>query len=186
MRKSIKMTAEYLTDFNLKKGYFTGDQKMNDYFQANYSNNNQIEVFLKVTAIEDNFSRQLKKGLWDFALYISKLNLDHLIKASDTKAVDMITQYPHIVYHINLQEFASTYCNIHNNDAFPIYQNTINDLLKEHLNSRYQNKDFEYSIYNKGMIEFREQLGLNELNFLEFNKFLWLYSERLFLIDKEA
>jgi hypothetical protein len=181
----MKLIANLLNDFNTKKGYFTGDQKMNEYFKANYSNKNVQETFLKVTAMDDNFSRQLKKGLLDFSLYISKLKLDHHLELGQSEAVDLIMQYPDIKNNEDLLEFASTYCNIHNNDAFPIYHDMIFKLLNDHLNNINQLAIFSYSQYALDMILFREQLGLGKLNFMELNKFLWLYSDRIFLSDRK-
>ncbi|MEQ8475866.1 MAG: hypothetical protein RIB54_06470 [Fulvivirga sp.] len=172
------LESEHLQHFTEIKGYFTGDAKIKAYFDNNFSNNTAQEIKMKLSCFRVPYLDNLKTGMNILASFIASLNLEPLMRTGSPDAVNRMTSFV-IEEDLGFLEFATTYCNWHNHEGFPIYREEVQQLLdKLNCSVQLNNKD-SYEVFSASLRSFRTTYNLEELNFKELDKFIWLFAKKV-------
>ena len=141
---------------------------------------------LKVTTI----NRLYSTGFYDIgkmSYYIFNLKIDNELSKGELSLVNKIA-YGHGISRknspneIRCYSFATKYCNWHRQDAYPIYDSFVENILCEY-NSRNNFSDFakgdlrNYDKFTKVISDFIQRYSLTESNFKKIDKFLWKYGK---------
>lgn len=175
-------------------------------FKKYPKNNDRVEVWKKVTLVDSYYSTNLKEGIWDAVLNITKLeNFDEEVKKGNWEVVDNISS----VFRMtpgdentkskDVISFSSKYCSRINPDGFPIYDKYVRQMLvliqKKHpfledlekwkINS--MNGNYENFVYV--MKAFCTSSFFNkEINYKDADRYLWTWAKEIiqnqYRIDK--
>jgi len=84
---------------------------------------------------------------------------------------------------LDLYAFATRYCNGHNEHTFPIYDRSIDLLLKHYVADtgpvNFQPDFRNYQQFAETLSYFVSDTGIHDLNFQEIDKFLWIYGDKI-------
>lgn len=158
-----------------------------------FPHNTSIDhVLLKVTALNATYSTLIraysekKPTIYDLARHIVSLNIDERLRAGDVALVERIA-------FLDLGDgrkarnysFATKYCNWHQHYLYPIYDSRVDVYLWE-LNKRtpfcvFQRQDlyWNYPKFVEIVEAFRMRFGLQEFNFKQIDKFLYVSGGKL-------
>ncbi len=175
--KLFNLELEHLQHFINIKGFFTGDTKTKEYFKKNFYNNSSQEVYIKLSAFKNPYLDNLKTGRNDLASFIASLDLEKQIKEGDPEAVNRMASFVNNENDVEFLDFASTYCNWHNQDNFPIYSADALLLLDSLIKDPKGFKPNSYTEFVDALTVFRKVNKLEKLNFKELDKFIWLYAK---------
>jgi len=179
---------EYLDKFKEDKRYYLADQAIINLFHA-FPNNEKIEdILLKISVINDLYSTNIF-ATFKIAEHIRNLNIDKYLISKDLSVVNKIAT-GHNIHHegkedINFYSFATKYCNWHNQDVYPIYDQFVHKILKAYqMKDNFSNfsdtdlKDYEQFV--KTIKDFKQKYNLTQHNMKEIDKFLWIYGKEKF------
>ncbi|MEQ8928145.1 MAG: hypothetical protein RLO81_20180 [Fulvivirga sp.] len=158
-----------LNEFNRIKGYFTGDKNIAAYFLAHFNSATVSEVRIKLNECINHSENRF--NLSDLSAYILKLNLDTLLRSGDLSAVQKICEFKNSGFGIC--QIASRYCNWHNAHAYAICSEYAYQFLYNKMPT--ENTEVSYVRFTKDIARKRKEMNLEELNYMEFDKFLWLF-----------
>ncbi|QSE96312.1 hypothetical protein [Fulvivirga lutea] len=165
--------SDKVREFNKVKGFFTRDEKVLSYFKEHFNSNSISDVLIKLNECGNHFHHQLNlSALSDFIL---KLNLDKLLKSGDPTAVQKICEFDNS--SLIICDVASRYCNWHNPDAYAICDSITLELLYKKRATEL--KEFDYQTFLIDVNKWRKEMKLDEFNYRELYKFLWLFNSGL-------
>ena len=164
--------------FKSIEGYFTGEKKMFDFIKSMIGNQSIDTVISKVAAI-GNPSLWQNGGQTAMAAHIHSLNIDDRLMKGDLSVVTDICKFEMINNPCELYHFASKYCCYHFPNLFPIYCSSSHRLVNAFNSGQCKDIKDHYEWYVEKMKSIKEEFSLTPLNYLELNKFLWLYEEQL-------
>jgi hypothetical protein len=173
---------DHLQHFRDIKGFFTGDKKTKEYFKKNYLNNTAEEVYIKLSSFSVPYLDNLKAGKNELASFIASLGLEQLMREGNPEAVKKMKSFVVKEEEEEFLDFASTYCNWHNQDSFPIYSADALILLNSLIDDPQGFKQSSYLEFANALTIFRKDNKLEKLNFKELDKFIWLYAKHTKLI----
>jgi hypothetical protein len=141
------------------------------------------EVLLKVVALNGLYrTRILANNIEAVVKHILKRTTDAQLQAGQSEAVDLIASV-----RLGKQErynysFATKYCSWHNQQAYPIYDKRVDEILwgyrKQDQFAEFQRQDLgEYDEFKRVIMTFRTHYHLQEFDFKSLDKFLWLASQ---------
>lgn len=169
---------ERISYFESIEGYFTGDKKLYDFIKSEIGNESLETVMTKVAAI-GNPTLWENGGQDAMSSHIHSLKIDDRLRRGDLTVVMDIGNFESITNPDELYHFASKYCCYHFPDLFPIYCSSGHKIANVLAPNPRQEITNHYDWYSE-MIELaKAQLGLTSLNYLELNKFLWLYEDQI-------
>lgn len=171
--------------------YGIGDRVVEEIF-LKYPNNEKLEnILTKVTVLNSIYATAVY-DIYGMSKHIYSItNLDYLLKVGDQEAVHRIRRGHNIINIKNGKErdfysFSTKYCFFHNNNAFPIFDSVLAELLflyntKYNFFKGFSKKSLhDYSMYKKFIISFKNHFKLNELSCREFDHAMWLVGKYIF------
>lgn len=170
---------ELVIYFKSIEGYFTGEKKMYDFIKSETGNHSLDKVMTKVAAI-GNPSMWENGGQASMAAHIYSLHIDDRLKNGDLRLVEDICNFKAIHNYCMLYHFASKYCCFHYPNLFPIYCSSGHRLVNTLRPGMCKDILNHYECYAEMIETIKEEFRLASLNYLELNKFLWLYEQQLF------
>ncbi|MEK7553275.1 MAG: hypothetical protein AAB504_01115 [Patescibacteria group bacterium] len=174
------IVKHYYEKYRRDKRYYLADKILDNLVKKFPGNSELGNIYIKVVTINAFYSAGVL-ATFKMAQRILKLNIDHKLKIGDTKIVNKIAKLPHVR---NFYSFATKYCSFHNCKQFPIYDSFINKMLinyqkQDNFNLiNFTNNNLKnYSEFKKILNNFKEHYRLNNLNYRQIDKFLWLYGK---------
>lgn len=168
---------ELVTYFENIKGYFIGDKKLISFIKMETGNHCLETILMKVAAISNTTLWQ--DGRQSIGSHILSLKIDDKLKIGDLGLVADICNCEAVHNPNELYQFASTYCCYHQPDLFPIYSIHGQRLANFFSPSNYYDIADHYESYAEIIHGIKTQLRLTSLNYIEINKFFWLYEGQL-------
>jgi hypothetical protein len=166
-------------NFESIKGYFLNDRKLLDFINHQPENDCLETIKEKILAI-DHTLIYLPDNSFDIAANrIMSLQTEGMLKAGDFALVEEIAGCVSIKENYDLYHFASRYCCFHYPAFFPIYSSSGIRVTQAFAKANELPHYSSYKDYADLIMKFKNQSQLDKLNFLEMNKFIWLYQDRL-------
>lgn len=156
-------------------------------------NDNFHHVIIKVTAVDGLYStgvRFISDGLYAVAQHIVSLNIDERLSL---RLPDVVNEIALTGLGKNIYSFASKYCSIHAPKDYPILDWYVAKLLwgyakqDRFVDFKSESRFFElaytdYCQYKRVIEAFRAKYGLEQYDFSDLDKFLWLYGNEMYPI----
>jgi len=154
-------------------------------------NNRLQQVMLKVTAVDGLYStgiRFISDGLYAVARHIINLDIDERLSAC---LPDVVNEIARTGLGKDVYSFASKYCSIHAPKAYPILDWYVAKVLWGYVKQAHfvdfksETRFFEaiytdYCQYKMVIEVFQTTYALEEYDFDDLDKFLWLYGNELY------
>lgn len=182
--KLLNILKTYMGQFSREEGYFEDDIRVMDYFKSHPQNTDVTEVVLKLSAVQHPEIDHIVKSRSVVAKHIVGLQIDERLQKGEARVVNEIARLELDHQSYFLYAFATRYCNYHRPNDYPIYDTTIEKILKlyfEHVLgeklTEQQIKD--YPTFKNCMLTLREELNMNQYNFKEIDKFVWIYGDTI-------
>jgi hypothetical protein len=179
----------YIGKFNNDKRYLLADRAIINLFHVFPENKKLEDILLKISVINDLYSTNIF-GTFILAKHILQLNIDNGLENADPTIVSKIAighgiSKPKGSGDRNFYSFATKYCNWHNKDAYPIYDNFVEKILIAYRNqdnfSNFKNSDLkDFRRFKEIIASFRLNYCLTKHNLKEIDKFLWIYGKTKF------
>ena len=179
-----EVAQHYLSLFHQKDYYFNDDNKRIAYFKKNSLNEDVKEIVVKISTMEHEQIDDSMASRRFMADHIASLHIDHALQEGQPEVVEAIAHLDIRGKSHFLYSFASRYCNWHNMAAYPIYDPAVHKLLnfyKQQLTGTDLADDdvYRYSRFKEQMIAFRQYLQMDNYNFKEVDKFIWIYGNTI-------
>lgn len=176
--------APYLKKFRDGEGYFEDDKRCINYFRQNAANVDAHEILLKISAMDHSEVDDLVGNRQIVADHIASLHIDDALQKGSPDIVNKIGRINIGEKEVNLYAFATRYCNLHNMEAYPVYDITMEQILARYMARVKQHKPsseefLHYPRYKEMMTEFRNSLELTTYNFKEIDKFIWIHGKHI-------
>ncbi|SRR6266496_552040 len=164
------------------------DKALDGLFRAFPCNCRIEEVYLKVVALDDLYSTQLRRGrkdasaLWDIAKEICQLTIDSELAQRLPGVVDRIAAVTVGGKRCGYV-FASKYCHFHAPDDYPICENDVVEPLVyayqqlDGLEVRHDDLTKNYPRYKEAVESLRSRYNVADIGFRQFDKFLLGYGK---------
>lgn len=142
------------------------------------------DVLLKVVALNDLYRTGIL-ATSKVAEHILQLNIDPLLKAGASEAVDRIARIQLGNKARNNYSFATKYCAWHNPKDYPIYDSFVEQMLwgyrKRDQFSPFQRQAlWKYQEFKRVITRFREHYHLSAFALKDIDKFLWLAGKKYY------
>jgi len=183
MEKITEVFLKYAEKIKSQEQYFVSDVKRLEYFQENPQNKTEEDVRQKMSVL-NHFQIHDLACQEEMMRHIIELDIDDRLAAHDMQVVNEIAAFHYKGKDHKLLEFASSYCNSHHPNVYPIFSRQhekireqyleLNDLLKE-------GDDLEdYVVFKRVVDDFtlRYDLG-GVLNYYESRQLSWLYFDKI-------
>lgn len=180
----------YLKKWNSLESYSLQESSLRELFTKTYpSNNNLDHVLIKVCALNQFYSTQIRK-IFDLAKHIVRLEIDDDLKNNNLDLVEKIASGHKI--HINrkakeshLYSFATKYCSHHDSKNYPIYDSYVEKMLiyceKNDKFDVFDYKDLKsYERFKEILFNFRSHYKLESFDLKQIDKYLWLAGKEYF------
>jgi hypothetical protein len=154
-------------------------------------NNDTAQVLLKVISVNSLYSTQIPTyseripTIWEVADHIVCRKIDAELDAGSTAIVYDIARIetPTKSVHFNYS-FSTKYCSWHKPKLYPIYDSRVDEYLWRFMQSghlsRFDRQGLKiYSKLKEIVSEFRDCCGLDDLDFKEIDKFLYVEGGKL-------
>ncbi len=182
-RPTRELVEHYYSRFAADPRYGMADNAIIKLIGKFPLNTSLDEVLLKVCTINSLYSTQIYATM-AVAEHIQHLDVDHRLTDGDATLVSDIGNVEVGGKRKYFYSFATKYCSWHNQEAFPIYDTYVADLLWQ-LNLQYNFADFRrnelkvYPRYKEILSVFRECFDLSGVSFKRLDKFLWIYGKEI-------
>jgi hypothetical protein len=178
----------YVDEFEKDDWRVATDKSLDKLFEVFPLNCRIEEVYLKVVALDDLYSTQLRGGqkdasvLYDIAKEIVRLAIDSELEQRLPGVVDKIAA-------IKIGDkrcgyvFASKYCHFHAPDDYPICENNVVEppvyayQKSDGLKVRHDDLTKNYPKYKETVESLRRRCNLADIGFRQFDKFLLGYGK---------
>jgi hypothetical protein len=136
------------------------------------------DVLLKVVTLNDLYRTGIF-ATYQVAEHILQLKIDPLLQAGQSDAIDLIAYVQFGNKTRNNYSFATKYCAWHNQDAFPIYDSFVEEMLwgyrkQDHFATFQRQELWVYHKFKHIIMTFCEFYNLSAFDFKDIDKFLWL------------
>lgn len=182
-RPTRQLFEQYCSRFENDPRYAPADNAIIKLIRQFPTNVEFEDVLLKVCTINSLYSTQIYATMV-VAQHITGLKIDQRLLAGDA---DLVSDVGHIAVGGKKKffySFATKYCSWHNQDAFPIYDTYVGDLLWQ-LKRQFNFADFhrnelrEYSRYKEILMMFKDFFALSNVSYKRLDKFLWMYGKEI-------
>ena len=179
-----RILQPYLNDFSQEEGYFDDDEKRIAYFKQNPANEDTREVVLKISTMEHHQIDQIIQNRQVMADHIASLSIDEALRQGSPEVVADIAHLEMRGKSYFLYSFATRFCNWHNMEAYPIYDLNIHQLLSTYWQEVHQENLltdalYQYPHFKELMTTFRQEMDMENFNFKEVDKFVWIYGDHI-------
>ena len=187
LRPTNQVIDNYLKEFKNNERYFIAEQATENLIEK-FPNNSSIEdIILKISVLNDLYNTKIF-GTFLVAQHILNLNIDPRIRDGDSTLVNEIAighsiSKPNGGGDRNFYSFATNYCSLHNRESYPIYDSFIEKTLlsfqKADEFSSFSKKELkDFPKFKNIITDFKNFYGLTKHNFMEINKFMWMYEKQ--------
>lgn len=167
-----------LKEYQQEKGFFTGDKTRNSFYKAHFSNSEIDDVVLKISMLKYHAVSYIKSNIQHIASGIVDLNIDQELRDGEPRVVpELMTIFKGQQNKPVFFSFCSAYCNAHNPEAYPIYNSFVGCLLCCTTHTSTEQSLNDYALFKSKIDYTKNMLNLSPLNYQEFDKFLWVYSD---------
>lgn len=178
------LVKEYNKKFESDERYYRADQAIIKLFDKFRENKDIINILLKVSVINDLYSTNIF-ATFEMAKHIHSLDIDSALEKGDLEIVNKIAKVKLSDKEKNFYSFATKYCNWHNRSNYPIYDGFVDKILKEYRNQThffdFNNADLrDYTKFLEILEKFRSFFKLDDFDFKEIDKFLWMHGKETF------
>lgn len=167
--------------YDLLSGWKKRKEAIISLFSQNTRNNSTKVVLPKIATLDKYYSTSIYNPDELAEYIISIKNLDELLKDGNPEAVEQIRQFKLNGKLKNILSFASKYCHFHKTDSYPIYDQYASLALQKLSDWRdfpeNQSPKRTFAHFNAGVINLKNQNGLTNVSFEDFDSFLWLYGQ---------
>ena len=179
-----RILQPYLNDFSQEEGYFDDDEKRIAYFRQNPANEDAKEVVLKISTMEHHQIDQIIQNRQVMADHITSLRVDKALRQGSPEIVADIAHLEMRGKSYFLYSFATRFCNWHSMEAYPIYDLNIHQLLSTYWQEVHQENLltdalYQYPHFKELMTTFRQEMDMENFNFKEVDKFVWIYGDHI-------
>ena len=184
MNRFDEVLNKYLDIFAGQEMCFINDTRNLELFAQNPGNNNIDDVRTKISALKDDAEIKQLSGIDDMANHILNLNIDDRLKKGDLTVVEDIANITVNEKPYHFLHFASSYCNLHRPDVFPIYSEQHLDFYKQYIKNNHlaldPNKLNTYAVFSAALDDLLTRTGVKgKMNYLHIRKFGWLYADHI-------
>jgi len=176
--------------FNNHPRYGIGDRIVEEIF-LKYPNNEKLEnILTKVTMLNSIYATAVY-DIYGISQHIFRLaDIDYLMRSGDQEAVNKI-RCGHGISTKNKKErnfysFSTKYCFFRNNDAYPIFDSIVAELLLL-FNAVYNFSPgfsrislHDYGMYKELNKSFQKHFNLTDISCREFDHAMWLIGKYVF------
>lgn len=184
-RPSPGEVREHLEHWKTLDNYRLQEDALNLLFHKLCPTNTRIEeILLKVSSLNDFYSTHIF-NTFEVSKHILDCNIDKALEEGKESVINKISRVRIKDKEINFFSFATKYCNHHNPEAYPIYDNYVEKMLWhfKKVDSFYQFRKEDLKIYSKFkkmIINFKEFYHLKEFSIREIDIYLWLAGKKFF------
>ena len=187
-RPSYAEVDKYLKRWNEDENLLYQDVLLKKLFTETYPNNTNVyEIFIKATALNSVYSTHID-SFYTVAQTILSLNVDEQLRKGDVKLVSNLMSSLKSQIGKEPFSFVTKYCSFHNQDAFPIYDSHVDEVLwyfnKLENFSQYHRGDLndkhDYSKFKRVLSDFRRCFGLEKYSAKELDQYLWQFGKEYF------
>jgi hypothetical protein len=171
----------YFETFKGQEGYFVDDTRTWNFFRANTENTKVQDILLKIREVRDDELTELE-GEDAMAQHILNLKIDDALESSDKQVVMDIAQITYRGEPRNFYAFASRFCCYHYPAVYPIYNPTIDQVLRVYYKRTRatvlpENLLTDYPSFSNLMEEYKDNFHLPLRHYWELDKFIWAYGQ---------
>ncbi len=181
-----KLAPIYIKRWDNLQDYPEQEETLNKLFAGCPNNTDFTAVMIKVSTLDNFYSTQLRSVPEVVNCILSISDFDDKVRHGDIDLVDLMCAND----EYKPFSFASKYCSRYKEEAYPIYDSYVANVLSEYremdsfttistniLSNR--NKSYKEDFFP--MIEdFREYYGLTKYSFKELDRFLWLLGKECY------
>ena len=186
---SQKEILKYLNKWDNLINYKAQEDALDKLFLNVYPKNEIMEdILVKVATLNDFYSTNIY-NTFNVAKNIFNLNIDERLDSCDVSLVNDIAKIKIEEGNVkNFYSFATKYCSHHKPLDYPIYDSYVEKVLKyfrdEDKFFKFKNEDLKnYKKFKEILIEFKKYYKLNEFNFKDIDRYLWLLGKEKFPKD---
>ena len=178
------LVESYVVRFDNDAEYAAGEKIIADLFRSLPDNRDIDDVWHKVVVLNGLYSTNIW-ATYKVASHICELDIDPKLEEKSLPLVNNIAQVEIKGKTWHFRSFASKYCSWHKPEVYPIYDSFVDRLIWAYR-KLYAFADFkhnelgDYPRFREIIERFRDYFGLSQFNFKELDKFLWLYSKKVF------
>jgi hypothetical protein len=183
-RPTPDLVNQYIDQFDRGDPALT-DRSLARLVAAFPDNRDESAVLLKATTINSLYATNIY-AIFQVARRICALGIDPKLAQGSLEVIDEIAVITLKSKVKRNYSFASKYCSVHRPDVYPIYDSYVDQLLwvyrQQDQFARFKRSELRrYPRYKEIIERFRTHYGLNQFNFKELDKFLWLYGQEMFV-----
>lgn len=179
----------YLNEWSKREDYMVQDKALCLLCKELWPENTVIEhVLVKVAILNQFYSTNIFLP-YVMAEHIVAKEIDQRLAQGDPQLVDEIATitFPGKTKSWYLYSFASKYCNHHNSEAFPIYDNYVEKVLVHYKDinrfEQFAKSDLkQFARFAEVVRAFHQFFSLTEFSLREVDMFLFLVGKRCFPI----
>lgn len=185
IRPSTELVNSYLGKWQRLAKYTLQEECLNLLFQQLCPRNDQIHhVLLKVSALNDFYSTNIF-DTHSVAKHIIEIGVSERVAAGDIGVVDEMAQMKIGGKPRKFYSFASKYCNHHYPEAFPIYDNYVDKMLRHFRRvdsfAEFRRDDLKNYVRFVEIVKlFRSSYELDHFSLREVDIYLWLAGKEEF------
>lgn len=183
-----RLIDKYIAQFNNDARYYPADQAITKLFNAFPENKVLEDILLKVSMVNEMYSTNVL-GTLNMAKHIQTLAIDPGLERGDPELVPKIATGHGIKAKkshkaINFYSFATTYCNCHNRNYYPIYNKFVEKALftfkRKDQFAQFNQADLRDFKTFKGVIsDFAHFYSLTDHDLKQIDKFLWITGKEM-------
>lgn len=176
---------KYLKKWDSLENYVLQEKSLDKLFLITYPNNTDIsDILIKASSLNDFYSTNIF-SIVTMGKHIYNLNIDTRLKESDETLVNDIASVIIKGKRKNFYSFATKYCSHHFPKDFPIYDSYVEKVLMYFKKSdnffNFKREDLKnYSKFKNILMQFKRFYNIDEYNFKDIDKYLWLLGKEYF------
>ncbi len=183
MDKIKEVILKYAEKIKEQESYFVSDVKRLEYFHEHPKNQTDEEVRQKISVL-NHFQIHDLACQEEMIRHILELNIDDRLSKGDLELVNEIADFHYKGHDYKLLEFASSYCNSHQPDVYPIYSKQHEELRKNYVELNHLLQDGDdlenYVVFKRVVDDFTKRYDLEGvLNYYESRRLGWLYFDKI-------
>ena len=176
-KPTFKEIEKYKNKWELLEKYPDQEKSLEKLFRDLIPNNRLLEDVLIKTCILNDFYSTNIKDVFKVANHIHDLDIDERLNVGDLTLIDDIASKK--AFGRRNYSFATKYCSHHKPHVFPIYDSYVAGVLIHFRDvdnfADFYNKDLkDYEKFVEVLKKFIEYYSLENYNFKEIDKYLWL------------
>lgn len=183
MDKIKDVLLKYANRIKAQEDYFISDIKRIEFFKENPLNRTDEEVRQKLSVL-NHFQIYELACQEEMIRHILYLRIDEGLSNHDLEVVNQIASFHYKGKDYKLLEFASSYCNSHQPDTYPVFSRQHEELREKYVELNHLLKDGDdlddYVVFKRVVDDFIQRYDLDGvLNYYESRRLSWLYLDKI-------